>query len=58
MPGDPVAVITARVVQGMQSQSGIQQVYNQYAELFGTNKPIYEQFFIYVKNVLGGDFGI
>jgi peptide/nickel transport system permease protein len=58
MPGDPVAVITARVVQGMQSQSGIQQVYNQYAELFGTNKPIYEQFFIYVKNVLRGDFGV
>jgi peptide/nickel transport system permease protein len=58
MPGDPVAVITARVVQGMQSQSGIQQVYNQYAELFGTNKPMYEQFFIYIKNVLRGDFGI
>jgi peptide/nickel transport system permease protein len=57
MPGDPVAVITARAVQGMQSQSGIQEVYNQYAELFGTNKPMLEQFFIYVKNVIRGDFG-
>jgi len=58
MPGDPVAVITARVVQGIQSQSGIQQVYNQYAELFGTNKPMLEQFFLYVRNALRGDFGV
>ena len=58
MPGDPVAVITARVVQGMTSQTGIQQVYNQYAELFGTNKPMWEQFFLYVRNALRGDFGV
>jgi len=57
MPGDPVAVITARAVQGMQSQAGIQQVYNQYAELFGTNKPMLEQFFLYMRNVIRGDFG-
>ena len=30
MPGDPVAVITQRVTQGMQSQSGIQAVYEEY----------------------------
>jgi peptide/nickel transport system permease protein len=57
MPGDPVAVITARAVQGMSSQAGIQEVYNQYAELFGTNKPMLEQFFLYMRNVLRGDFG-
>ena len=57
MPGDPVAVITQRVAQGMQSAAGVQAVYNQYAELFGTNKPMYEQFFIYVSNVFRGDFG-
>ena len=57
MPGDPVAVITARAVQGMSSQAGIQQVYNQYAELFGTNKPMLEQFFLYVRNVVKGEFG-
>ena len=57
MPGDPVAVITARAVQGMQSRAGIQEVYNQYAELFGTNKPMLEQFFLYVRNVIRGDFG-
>jgi peptide/nickel transport system permease protein len=58
MPGDPVAIITQKVAQGMTSQSGIAAVYNQYAELFGTHKPIYEQFFIYMRNVFRGDLGI
>ncbi len=58
MPGDPVAVITQRVAQGMSSQAGIQRVYQEYANLFGTNKPIIEQFFLYIGNVLRGDFGI
>lgn len=31
-------------------------IYEQYVELFGTNKPILEQFFIYIKNVVRGDF--
>ncbi len=57
MPGDPVAVITQRVTQGMTSQAGIAQVYAEYAELFGTKKPMHEQFFLYIKNVVKGDFG-
>ncbi|MES0362115.1 MAG: ABC transporter permease, partial [Anaerolineales bacterium] len=40
MPGDPVAVITQRVTEGMSSQAGVQRVYEQYTELFGTNKPM------------------
>jgi len=42
----------------MASQAGIQKVYQQYAELFGTNKPIHEQFIIYIQNILKGDFGL
>ncbi|MDX9954268.1 MAG: ABC transporter permease [Anaerolineae bacterium] len=57
MPGDPVAAIVARLAQGMSDASGVQAIYQQYSELFGTNKPIYEQFFIYIGNVLRGDFG-
>ncbi len=57
MPGDPVAVITQRVSMGMTSASGITKIYQEYSELFGTNKPILEQFFIYVKNVAQGNFG-
>ncbi len=57
MPGDPVAVITGKVVQGMQSQTGVQATYNEYAELFGTKKPMIEQFFLYVRNMVQGNFG-
>lgn len=57
MPGDPVAVIVARFAQGMSNTSGVQAIYEQYTELFGTNKPMVEQFFLYVRNVFQGDFG-
>ena len=57
MPGDPVAAIVSRLAQGMSNTTGVQAIYEQYAELFGTNKPMLEQFFIYVRNVLRGDFG-
>jgi peptide/nickel transport system permease protein len=57
MPGDPVSAIVARLAQGMSNTSGVQAIYQQYADLFGTNKPMLEQFFIYVKNVAQGNFG-
>lgn len=57
MPGNPVAAIVARLAQGMSSSTGMKQVYEQYAALFGTNKPMLEQFFLYVGNVSHGDFG-
>lgn len=58
MPGDPVAVITQRATQGMQSQAGVQRVYEQYQEAFGTNKPMLTQFGLYIKNLAKGNFGI
>jgi peptide/nickel transport system permease protein len=58
MPGDPVAVITQRVAQGMQSQAGVAKIYQEYSDLFGTNKPMLEQFFLYIKNISQGNFGI
>ena len=57
MPGDPVAAIVSRLAQGMSNSAGVQAIYEQYTELFGTNKPMIEQFFIYMKNVVRGDFG-
>lgn len=57
MPGDPVAAIVSRLAQGMSNATGVQAIYQQYAEQFGTNKPMLEQFFLYVKNVFHGDFG-
>jgi len=57
MPGDPVAAIVARMAQSQSNASGVQAIYRQYTELFHTNEPILNQFFIYIRNVLNGDFG-
>jgi peptide/nickel transport system permease protein len=57
MPGDPVAAIVARMAQGVTNTSGVQAIYQQYTELFGTNRPVIEQFFLYMKNAVHGDFG-
>lgn len=57
MPGDPVAAIVSRLAQGMTNASGVQAIYEQYAEQFGTNRPMLEQFFLYMRNVFRGDFG-
>jgi peptide/nickel transport system permease protein len=58
MPGDPVAVITQRAAQGMTSAAAVQKIYEDYQELFGTNRPMLEQFVLYVRNVFKGDFGL
>ena len=57
MPGDPVKAIVAHLAQGMNNTSGVQAIYQQYADLFGTNKPMLTQFFLYLRNVLHGNFG-
>ena len=58
MPGDPVAVITAKSAQGMAEATAVQQIYQQYAEEFGVDKPMVIQFLTYFRNALKGDFGL
>lgn len=57
MPADPVAAITGKLTSGMTDASAVQEVYKRYAEEFGTNKSMFEQFLLFVKNMLRGDFG-
>ena len=52
-----MAAIVGRLAQGMSNATGVQKIYQQYADLFGTNRPMLEQFFIYLRNVVRGDFG-
>jgi peptide/nickel transport system permease protein len=58
MPGDPVAVITAKSSMGISDVSAVKQIYENYAKQFGIDKPMYIQFFTYFKNALTGDFGL
>jgi len=58
MPGDPVSSITSRTARGMSETAAVQRVYENYQREFGTDKPVLEQFVIYVGKLLKGDFGI
>ena len=57
MPADPVAAITGKMAQGMTDASAVQEIYERYEEEFGTNKPMHEQFFIFIKNLFKGELG-
>ncbi len=57
MPNDPVAAITGKMASGITDASASQRIYERYQEEFGTNKPLIEQFFIFVKNLFHGDLG-
>ena len=57
MPADPVAAMMNKMGT-MSDASTIQEMYHFYAEQFGTNKPMFEQFLIFCKNAAKGDFGL
>ena len=57
MPGDPVAAIAAKSISGNESSAQIQQIYEEYNEKFGTDKPMWQQFFIWLNNLFHGDLG-
>jgi peptide/nickel transport system permease protein len=58
MPGDPVAVITAKSAQGISDTSAVKHIYDEYAKQFGTKEPMYVQFIIYFKNAFSGNLGL
>jgi len=58
MPGDPVANIVSRVAQNVNDPISLRQMYESYQQQFGLDKPILEQFFIYVGNLFRGDLGL
>ena len=57
MPGDPVAVITAKMARGISESSAVKKIYEQYQKEFGTDKPLMEQLGIFVTNLFKGDMG-
>ena len=58
MPGDPVSSITARSAIGMSETSAVRAIYEQYAREFGTDKPMIEQFVLYLRNLSQGNLGL
>ena len=56
MPGDPVATILGRLAAGTDAEL-IRRVMEAFAEQFGIDRPLYQQFLIYAGNLLSGDLG-
>lgn len=57
VPGNPVAAIASKAVAGVTDRTAIQQVYEQYNEMFGLDKSMPQQFVLYIKNLVKGDMG-
>ena len=58
MPGDPVSTMVAVLAEGMTDAQSIKLVYEAYMVEFGLDKPFWQQFFVYVGNLLKGNLGV
>jgi peptide/nickel transport system permease protein len=58
IPGNPVDAIVGQLARGGGTGGvQLQQVHEHFMQEFGLDKPLWQQFFIYVEHVLTGDFG-
>jgi len=57
IPGNPVATLVARSTTGLTDAQAIKHIYDAYMAEFGLDKPIWQQFFIYLGKLFRGDMG-
>jgi len=57
MPGDPISTVLARLGAGVEAEA-VRRYMEHFSEQFGIDRPLIEQFFIYVGNLLQGDLGV
>jgi len=58
IPGNPVDAIVGQLAAGGgTSGEQLEQIHAHYMQEFGLDKPLWQQFFIYVNNVLHGNLG-
>ncbi|HEY6687045.1 MAG TPA: ABC transporter permease [Propionibacteriaceae bacterium] len=58
IPGNPVDAIVGQLAQGGGAGGEqLQQIHEQYMKEFGLDKPLWQQFFIYVGHVFQGNLG-
>lgn len=58
MPADPVSAITGKLAGNVSDANAVKEVYEHYAEEFGLNKPVFEQFLVFCKNLFKGEMGV
>jgi peptide/nickel transport system permease protein len=58
IPGNPIAFLVAQTTSGLTDASVTKQIYEAYLTEFGLDKPIVQQFIIYVANLFQGKLGV
>ena len=58
IPGNPVDAIVANLGRGGAEGEQLRRVHEAYTAAFGLDKPLWEQFLLYLQNMAKGDFGI
>lgn len=55
--GNPVSIIVSQMTEGMTDSDSIKKVYDTFSVEFGIDKPLWQQFLIYLQNLTKGDLG-
>jgi peptide/nickel transport system permease protein len=58
IPGNPISFLVSQVSGGLTDAQMLRQIMESYMREFGLDKPILQQFFIYIGNLLQGKMGI
>lgn len=58
IPGNPVDVIVSQLGRGGLSSEAQQAIYQQFMQQFGLDRPLWEQFWIFVTHALQGNLGL
>jgi peptide/nickel transport system permease protein len=57
IPGNPVDVLVSKMGQGGLSSEAQQRTYEAFMKEFGLDKPMWDQFLLYISGVFHGNFG-
>jgi peptide/nickel transport system permease protein len=58
IPGNPVATLVASMSAGMTDATAVKKIYDAYMTMFGLDKPLWQQFFVYIGNIFQGNLGL
>ena len=58
IPGNPISFLVSQATGGLGDASTMKQIYDAYLAEFGLDKPIWQQFIVYISNLLQGKMGM
>jgi peptide/nickel transport system permease protein len=58
IPGNPISFLVTQATGGLTDAAALKQIYEAYLVEFGLDKPIWQQFFLYLGNLFRGRMGM